>query len=170
MKTIPLTRGYVALVDDADFALVSAYKWRVATPSGHTAYAISGNTKDNNAILMHRLILGILNDPSVFADHRNGDGLNNQRSNLRKATKQQNQMHQRVQPKPTKSSIYKGVSWCKRTKRWRAHIECLGVRYDLGRHGSEGDAARAYNTAAVRLHGEFAWLNEIASPTGDMCA
>src|SRR5688572_14268873 len=86
---IPLTRGYVALVDSGDVASVAPYRWHVdlrirgGQPFGYAA-SIQGGRK----VYMHRLILGAPRGMDV--DHENRDGLDNRRCNIRVATRSQN--------------------------------------------------------------------------------
>jgi len=110
------------------------------------------------SILMHRVILGIT-DPKIYSDHKDGDRLNNQRSNLREATIFQNMQNKKKQSNTT--CIYKGVFYCKRDKAWIARISKNGVLKRCGNHKTAKEAALAYNKAALQLHGEFARLNEI---------
>jgi hypothetical protein len=110
---------------------------------------------------MHRLILGIA-DPKLDVDHRDGDGLNNCRSNLRVATRQQNGSNQR---KRANSNTYKGVCFDKSRNRWLAGIKVNYKRINLGRFESEIEAAQMYDVAAKELHGEFARLNFPPVPT-----
>jgi hypothetical protein len=105
---------------------------------------------------MHRQLLG-LTDPSEQVDHRNHDGLDNRRENLRPCTNQQNQHNQRKRAGCT--SRYKGVHWDFRNGSWRAAIKAEGRTIHLGRFQDEDDAARAYDDAARRLFGEFALTN-----------
>lgn len=102
-----------------------------------------------------------------YLDHIDGDPLNNSINNLREATKQQNSRNQKkiksLNGKPT-SSIYKGVWWSIRNKKWEVQISINGKRKFLGYFISEIEAARAYNRAAIKLFGEFAKLNTIPAP------
>lgn len=98
--------------------------------------------------------------PPYGVDHEDCNGLNNQRYNLRPANQTQNLAHARVRVGMT--SPYKGVSYCKRTKKWVAQICAHGVHKFLGRFNKEYDAAQAYNFAAEELFGEFARLNRAA--------
>ena len=158
MKAIPLTRGKVALVDDIDFDRLNKHKWH-AQKGRNTWYAVR-NTYHNcicTTIQMHREILGLGYGDPRQCDHRNHNGLNNQRDNLRICTRSQNQYNQR--PQSGKSSIYKGVSWCKREKKWRSYIHIKRHRISLSYFDSEIEAAKAYDQKAIELFGKFAHIN-----------
>ena len=105
---------------------------------------------------MHRVI----NDtPKILGtDHIDGNPLNNQKSNLRNATKSQNGMNRKSNR--NSSSKYKGISWNKQNKKWRGEIQKNKKRYGLGYFKSEIEAARAYNKKALELFGEYARLNK----------
>lgn len=157
MKTIPLTQGKVALVDDVDFAFLSQWKW-CANKSSHTwyAYRTDYTSGTRTTVFMHRLILSVT-DPSVHVDHKDHNGINNQRYNLRVATPQQNQGNSKKQAGC--SSQYKGVCWNRRDKKWQAQARFNRKTIALGCYDTEEEAAEAYNTAAQQLFGEFAVLN-----------
>lgn len=108
--------------------------------------------------MLHRFLLNVT-DPSVKVDHRDGDGLNNVRSNLRTCTDRQNGANSRKWP--ACSSTFKGVWWHKRMKRWIAVISVEGRTIHLGYFELETDAARQYNAVAFLVHGEFARLNDV---------
>jgi hypothetical protein len=157
MKEITLTQGKVALVDDSDYDWVNQWKWTALT-SLHTFYAYrwsSGPHTTRTYISMHRLIMGQSDYPHV--DHVDGNGLNNQRNNLRWATHKQNAANRRKSKKNT--SGFKGVSWRKDSTKWEAGISLKGNYIYLGHHAAAIDAARAYDKAARDLFGEFANLN-----------
>lgn len=163
MKEIPLTKGFVALVDDEDYELLSQLTW---TPN-KDGYALSSNNDLAQKlypflsfgwpkrVLMHRLIFGLA-AVGVEIDHRDRNRLNNQRGNLRTADKSLNQMNSQSRPG---TSQYKGVSWRERDQHWRADIVLDSKQTHLGHFACEIDAANAYDRAAVRLFGDFAKLN-----------
>jgi hypothetical protein len=158
MKTIPLTQGYVARVDDGDFGRLSQFKWcaHVEKLMGRTLIYACRNSprtkgKRSTLIYMHRVILTSEN----YVDHHDGDGLNNQRYNLRASTNSQNQANRRHR---AGSSIYRGVSLMASGK-WRASLVKNQVRLNIGRFKEEADAALAYNLAALEAFGPYASLN-----------
>jgi hypothetical protein len=174
VKTVVLSgkkaAGRVALVDDEDYELVSRYRWYVwevskagHRPSGPYAIANVGHGRRNRRVArMHNLIMG---RPGI--DHEDHDGLNNQRSNLRPATNNQNGANQR--PQEGRSSEHKGVSWDRRRSRWQATIKVHGKSRGIGAYATELEAAYAYDAAARELFGEFACPNFPEGPTRAMC-
>jgi hypothetical protein len=149
---IPLTRGLVAVVDAEDVERVlAAGKWQ-ALVGDHTTYAQRNvyEQGQRRTVLLHTFLTGW---PRV--DHRDGNGLNNRRSNLRPATARQNMQNRRIQSNNT--SGYKGVG--RQWNRWRATIQIDGRQVHLGTFGDPADAARAYDAAAREHFGEFARLN-----------
>ncbi len=150
-KEIPLTRGMVAIVDDADFAELSKFKWYAGQAGRGKFYPVS-NIK-GQTVRMHTFLLG--KSPGLVVDHRDRDGMNNQRSNLRRCTQSQNMANQKVRGGKSK---FKGV-WLAPNGKWSVTIGFKQkVRY-LGTFISESDAAKAYDAEAVKLYGEFAYLN-----------
>lgn len=145
MKEIPLTRGLITLVDDDDFEWLNQYKW-YAAPNHNTVYArkaVYNGKNDKTSVPMHRLIL---NTPKGFeTDHIDGDGLNNQKSNLRIVTRRQNLQNQHR--KIPKTSKYPGVFWHKGDGAWRAKITINGVMKFLGNFSDEFAAHSAYMIA-----------------------
>ena len=107
-------------------------------------------------VRMHRVIMGLGPDgPKV--DHKDGNGLNNQRENLRLASTIQNGQNRR--PDKRGSSKYKGVCWKSRRSHWEASIQHNGKRIHLGCFQNELEAARAYDKTALEFFGEFARIN-----------
>lgn len=156
MKGIALSQDKVAIVDDLDFPYLSQFKW-TALKGRNTWYAVRNVVIDGRTkmLLMHRLLLDA--PTGLGVDHRDGDGLNNQRANLRLCNEQQNGQNRTLQS--NNKSGYKGVSWDKRKRKWTARIKAHGKQPHLGYFDTAKDAARAYDAAALELHGEFARLN-----------
>ena len=159
MKTIPLTKGYVALVDDEDFDRVNARKWyAVITPWGDV-YAKSMLSKKENpstsrkSYAIHRFILGI-SDSNIEVDHIDGNTMNNSRNNLRIANSAENSRN-RGKNKNNKSG-YKGVYFHKNYGKWAALICVNYQKFNLGYFDTPEDAYEAYKIAALELHGDFA--------------
>ena len=160
VKEIQLTRGKVALVDDADYDLVNSYKWFAYKSYRNTYYACRSVTLNGKKTIvsMHGFLM---NTPKgMETDHKDADGLNNQRNNIRVCTHAENQHNQCVQAR-NKSSLFKGVSWMKRQKRWRARIKIDKKFIYLGSFTDEIDAAQAYDDAANALFGDYAKPNII---------
>jgi hypothetical protein len=160
VKTIPLTQGKEALVDDCDYEYLMRWKWHFLRRGG-TGYAKRNRTSGCDQKLMHRLIAGRcgLDVDGGDVDHIDGDGLNNQRSNLRAASRSQNNVNSK-RPK-NNTSGFKGVyprSWDGKPV---AQIGVDGRRVYLGTFDDPRDAARAYNDAALKYFGEFACLNPL---------
>jgi hypothetical protein len=157
-KEIPLTKGYVTIVDEADYDWLNQWNWHVTT-NRHHAYAARWITPITNPKIgqrMHRIITGV--PVGLEVDHIDGDGLNNRRDNLRICTKNENQWNRRTIIGVSK---YHGVGWKSGSKKWRARIQSHNNQINLGYFSSEIEAAKAYNEAAKVLHGEFAYLNII---------
>lgn len=166
--TIALQVGaHVVLIDRADLELVSRYTWRVIRhPRTGKLYASATNS--GTRIMMHRLIAQT--PEGLDTDHRDGDGLNNCRSNLRPATRSQNNANRRKHSshagKPT-TSQFKGVHWDREKRKWRATIRVNGKQKRLGRFDSEIEAAKAYDEALIAQWGEHARPNfaaEVSAP------
>ena len=158
MKYIPLTQGKVALVDDEDFEWLNQWKWQ-ASKTRNKFYVIRAGSKHIPRVLMHRLILGLKKGDGIVSDHKDDNGLNNQRYNLRKCTNSQN--HQNQAPTGLGTSKYKGVSHCSNCNGWQVHIKHNGKSVWLGNYKNEIEAARVYDKKAKEIFGEFARLNNV---------
>jgi hypothetical protein len=161
---IPLTQGKVTIIDAQDAERVLRYKWHAERrhgPKSRTFYAVTTIRKENGkqtGLSMHRFILQ-LPPRTPHVDHRNGDGLDNRRENLRLATPAQNNRNVKISQLNT--SGFKGVSWRKRDHRWRAQIQFNGHVKHLGHFQIKEEAAAIYDKAARELFGEFARPNGI---------
>ena len=157
MKEIPLSRGYVALVDDDDFERVSAFKWSVSVRRGkHKTYTHAhrhvGPKKDRTTLSLHTFIMG--HHHGMMIDHADGNGLNNQKYNLRVATRGQNVANSQRRDNAKK---YRGT-WRQKGGQFVAQVGSGPEKY-IGTYETEEEAARAYDAAAVKKFGEFARLN-----------
>lgn len=149
MKKIKLTKGYSAQVDDGDFDFLSKFNWH-ATVYSTGVYAVRGRRISDgvgpSSIYMHRVIL-----PGVVeVDHDDGNGLNNQRYNLKSATKSLNAQAFRRKRKGCYSE-FRGVSWDKRCEKWIVQICAFQKKKFIGYFSDEAAAARAYDAAAKKL-------------------
>lgn len=161
MKKIPLTQGKFALVDDEDFDKLVKFKWQLNRNIGvDLEYAArnvvleSGRTK----VFMHRIIMGASRKELI--DHRDLNGLNNQKYNLRVCTHSQNLQNRRY-GKKTKGG-YKGVYYIgTKGTPWRAQIKVGGRSIVLGTYRTSREAAMEYNRFATQHFGQFARPNPI---------
>ena len=156
-RFIPLTQGQNAIVDAADFEWLSRWNWFAHwSKETHSFYASGRPHGGNfNFTLMHRFILGC--NGKEDGDHWNRNTLDNRRENLRRCTRAQNISNSKK--RVTNTSGYKGVTWHKAVEKWTARICVNYKRIDLGCFSVKEEAARAYDEAAKKYHGEFAALN-----------
>lgn len=150
---------HFAQVDDADFEILNRFKWYLKVCTKGNIYCrapIYKNGKRIN-ILMHRFLL----DCSIgeIIDHKDGNGMNNQRSNIRRCTHQQNAQNYRT-PLTNKSG-FKGVSFYKPTGKYVVYVKSNKKNLNVGYFTDLITAAHAYNEAAKKYYGEFANLNVI---------
>lgn len=154
MKTLPLSQGLVAVVDDEDYERVGRFKWS-ANKIGRCTYAVrvfmAGGRQ--NTVHLHRFLLNAPKGMEV--DHIDGDGLNNTRANIRVVTKAQNRQN-RIK-NPDAGNPYKGVY--RSGPSWEAACWENRKKKHLGTFKDAETAARAYDAAALRLYGEHACLN-----------
>lgn len=151
---ITLSSGAVAVIDAADAPHVSAWNWTARSKSaGSTVYVTRGGP--TGVIHLGRALLGIAD--GRFVDHRDGDGLNNRRANLRVATRRQNAWNRKIGS--ANSSGFKGVCYRSDRSTWLAAITSEGRLIKIGTFSAPEDAARAYDEQARRLFGPFAALN-----------
>jgi hypothetical protein len=156
-RRIYLGEGQWTILDQEDYCRLRKYRW-IVYGRGQSLYAfrykfIGPNT--TTMMSMHREIL--VSTDGRFVDHRNCNSLDNRRSNLRFATRAENNCNRRKQKNTT--SQYLGVCFDKRIKNWVGVVVHNKKRYWLGRFDSEIEAAKAYDEKANQLFGEFARLN-----------
>ncbi len=152
-KEIKLTHGAVTQVDDEDYNFLMQFKWHLT----NCGYAVRRSPRVNGAlgrmILMHRVILNAPENLTV--DHIDGNPLNNTRANIRLAEHWQNMLNKKVR-KDSRTGI-KGVQ--KHGNKYRVYVGLRGIRHLIGSFDSIEEASAAYQSAALRLHGEFACID-----------
>lgn len=152
---IPLSNGMHVFVDLCDWKAIAAFRWYAACDRGiWYAKSTNGSGDAKRTISMHRFLFGF---PCGIVDHRDRDGLNNSRSNLRLTNRSGNGANA-VRHKDS-SSPHKGVTFCKCTGKWRAQLCVSGVRFRSRRFVDPADAAKAYDRMAVLHFGKFARTN-----------
>lgn len=172
MRAIRLRGGGHAFVDESDWPEVSKYKWsrykhrlsdtlfyaRMRVLVDYTVFdgvKYGGKYKD---VFMHRFLLKP--EKNQIIDHRNGNGLDNTRDNLRVCSRRENSANSRLSK--ANSSGYKGVCFYKNDKKWGARIgNPREPGYHLGLYDNPREAAIAYNKAAKKRYGKFAFLNKV---------
>lgn len=157
MRTIPLTKGKKAIIDDEDYDEISQHKWCFCG-----GYAVRGIIGRNKLISMHRQIMRRQLKAAGSGheiDHRNHDGLDNRRRNLRVCTRGQNTHNRKNVIRRGGTSRFKGVCKHTLTGYWRATIKIGDKQIHLGFYNSEVDAAYVYDNAAREYFGEFACTN-----------
>lgn len=152
--------GAMALIDADDFEKVSSFAWHLRkTDVAGLYYAtahpvVNGKTQRNGSIEMHVAVLG--RKSGFIIDHKNHNGLDNRKENLRWATTSQNAANRR---RGRGKSKFKGVYLT--NGKWRSIVRFQGKCIHLGMHDTEESAAESYNRAAIELFGEFACLNPL---------
>lgn len=157
MKSVPIQNSTItAWVDDSDFDAVMCWTWRLVNnrPCRYVPVEEHGRVGKSVGQYLHVFLMG---ERSGFeVDHRDRNPFNDQRDNLRWATRTQNLANQ---PKFRGSSQFKGVSWSKDHGKWRAALQFEGRKVRLGSFLNEESAALAYDKAARKYFGEFARPN-----------
>lgn len=158
MKEIKLIQGKVALVDDVDYEMVNKFKWYLWN-NNRISYAVRNirYKKLRKTIRMHRFILNVSSDR--YVDHKNFNGLDNRRCNIRIATYLQNQWNRRLD-KNNKSG-FKGVCFIRNNNKWMSYIKINCKRIYLGSFNSKIEAAKEYDKNAIKYFGEFARTNKM---------
>lgn len=157
-RTISLTQGKVALVDDEDYEWLSQWKWCAHKPN-KTFYAERGvwMNKKMVGLKMHRVILGLSANDGKIVDHRNRNGLDNRKINLRLVNKTINAINRDLQRNNV--SGFRGVAYDTEKQKWRAFIYISKVQHHGGYHFDKVTAALAYDQLATQHYGAEAILN-----------
>ena len=148
-----------AKVDPSNYKRLRKYEW-LSKKGKNSFYARrrvpTGKGGKQTLVYMHQEVIKVAK--GMLVDHINHDGMDNREANLRAATHSQNLYH-RKKGSGTTQSKYKGIYWRKKNRKWQALITFEKKRIYLGFFRSEIDAAKAYDHAAIKYHGEFASLN-----------
>ena len=174
MKLIKLTQGFFAIVDDEDFEYLNQWKWCVHKYKSKREkkcryYAERGERYGPRCenkfrhIRMHRLLLGVTSK-DILVDHKNGNGLDNRRFNIRTANPTQNSQNAVKKVSKRNTSCYKGaiVKYTQVTKGkiyYESRIKLNKKSIFLGCFHNELSAAKAYDRAALKYFGDFAKTN-----------
>lgn len=172
MKTIPLTQGYFAKVDDEDYEELARYRWFVSRDKDRKVEYLRvcrnqslGYGKRTTKV-MSRILMKATK--GMFVDHINGDPLDNQKSNLRVCSVGENCQNRRTNY--NSESGYRGVvrNWYGESKNlWVAQIYLNKKKKQIGSFVTKEEAAVAYNNYAIKLYGKFAKLNVIKNTQND---
>jgi hypothetical protein len=153
MKRIELTKGKYAIVDDADYNFLMQWRWFFNDKGKYGGYAVRSVTIDKKTrnTQMHR---ELMNPPKgMEVDHKNGDRLDNRRSNLRVCTHAQNCANRRM--REDNKSGFRGVHQGRGRNTWTAQIRLHNKQYFIGNYKTKIEASRAYQKAAKKLFGDF---------------
>lgn len=159
MKEIQLNKEKVAFVDDEDFERLNEFKWIAwKRPNQEKWYALKDSRREKYETSADRKMEHhIIDVPcGLMVDHKNGNGLDNRKENLRIATYQENAFNRKKASSKT-TSRFKGVT--RKGNKWQASIGVDRKTIYLGRYDNEESAAAAYDKKATELHGQYASLN-----------
>lgn len=154
MKYIQITKEARAIVDDEDYEKMSQYSWYLSKGYAYRNQYLGGGKKNQRQkhFAMHREIMAV--SPGIYIDHKNGNPLDNRKSNLRPCTQSQNSANQKLRSNNT--SGHKGVYWSKVAGKWMAYIKVNYKRINLGYYVDIEDAIKAYEIASKNYFGKFA--------------
>lgn len=154
--------GLLLQLDDEDYDRISKFSWHI-TGDGCGGVRTTIRLSQTEVINIS-LASEIMGDRNTMFDHKDRNPLNNQKENLRPCNASTNGIN-RTKFILNGTSKHKGVGWNARDKKWQARITVKRKVRSLGYFLTEIEAAKAYNTAAVELFGEFAVLNQICQTT-----
>jgi len=153
MKLIKLTKGYFAQVDDEDYEHLNQWKW-YCSETRNNRYAVRSASRSEGVgkkyYYMHRIINKT--PDGLFTDHKDGNGLNNRKWNLRSCTPSQNSANRK---RGYGSSKYRGVYFNRQIRKWIAGTKINNKTTILGSFYNEIDAARCYDAHCLDKYGEF---------------
>lgn len=162
MKKIPLynhqkkIRDYF-VIDNEDFNKIKNYKWRLYYDKNKNLKYVLTTDKNKKTLFLHRYIMNCPNN--MIIDHKNHNGLDNQKNNLRICNYINNNRNKKKCKNST--SKYKGVYWNKYHKKWEVSIKNKNEKKFLGYFNNEKEAAKKYNNYAILHYNEYAYLNEV---------
>ena len=159
MVELTTTCGTAFLVDSDIAECLGRFAWKL-DKDGYVIRKTTIAGKHGRTVRLHREVLGCT-DPALLVDHRDGNKLDNRRTNLRQASKAQNS--QNGLKSPGRASLFRGVTWHRAAAKWQASIRASGRNLYLGLFTDEHEAGHAYNRAAIHHHGEFARLNPVGA-------
>lgn len=146
---ITLSDGKICLIDEEDLERIKKHSWCASSNGGGRIYAQTRiNTK---TIYMHRFILSA--PKGTMIDHRNGNPLDNRKSNLRFCTKSENSLNSKQRVR--RYSAYRGVTYDKERNKWLAQLKVNSVKVLSKRFATELEAAQAYKDAVAQHCSEF---------------
>lgn len=151
MKLIPLNHGLFAKVDDADYAELAQFKWR--EQDGYAVRSLPRNGKPPKIERMHRRLLGLTDADRLDGEHEDHDRLNNQRYNLRVATRSQNVQNSKL--RSDNKTGFKGVTWRPDNGNYQAQLNVGKKNRHLGYFKTAEDANEFRMLAAEMCHGSF---------------
>jgi len=158
-RSIPLTQGFFTLVDDEDYARLARYKW-TAHVIGGCVYAVTGGGQAVGSAprrVLHRMVLDLDDKDPRVADHISGNTLDNRRANLRACTRGDNNTN--TPPKRHSTHGFKGLMLDPRRNRYTSVVTYRSERHWVGSSGNPIELALARDVVALRVQGEYAWLN-----------
>ncbi len=162
-RCIHLTQGQIAIIDAADFPLVSQLKWQASWSENTRSYYAVAAYHDSSKrgrqrhILMARLIMGVVDDKSIWVDHESHDTLDNRQSNLRFATKKENARNRRIR----RTQGLKWTTFKKKEGKWLSQITADGVLRCLGLYDTAEEAHEVAKAEAIKIHAKFACFETI---------